>query len=780
MSQAPPPPQNPLDEAGSRFDLKSVCWGYRDIFAKAIEGLYYEDWLGSKRPEVTESFFDLLSCADQSCYDHVLKEFLCALNPRTRWLMDLPAVFSDVTEMGRRFANAKLYYGIGYFRILGGGGFGDSPERVRHLMTHLHRLWEVDHELAFAFLKGYERLADRLGPEEVNTYVNEGLEVFHRNRKSGLGFLEGTLKSSETIVQSLTRECRLQDIQPRLEALLHALTGTEVEVSHLGQLDSDDLIERGTRMVCLYQWLYLPVRMRHFDEAQRNRNIYLLMAVVASGMLAEDSFPKLHGHERYHTCEDLVGGRCLDLNLFQIVEHARVLLHMRERWPGVRRLLSFGLAEEFREAPPVSDTDRLFRDVVTDGPPADAAVAALRRVAAESINFFDTAQRLEGSWRGAVVEAYPAVASVPLRTFAFLPDFLFPVTASQPPSDALVADLRQAAEHKQRERDGESADDEDQRQSTLEPEGGDEQSEDEEGEGGGVVAAYVYDEWSQPENDYYRDYCFVHEKASDALPERPPLPELGEEVNQIRRVFERFKPDILRKEKFLEDGEIINPDLLLEYLVESRKEPEPRVRFYERPHIQQRDLAVLILLDASGSTGETVGQQKVIDIEKHAALLLGEGLASLGDRFSICGFSSNGREHCTYYVYKDFAEKWEEPARSRVLGARPSNATRIGAALRHAGYRLAEIEARQRLIILVTDGKPMDSAYDPQTRYAQHDVRMSCEENARQNIFTFGISTEENSLADMEIMFPQRRFAILDDIRVLPRILPKLYIRMTV
>jgi nitric oxide reductase NorD protein len=74
----------------------------------------------------------------------------------------------------------------------------------------------------------------------------------------------------------------------------------------------------------------------------------------------------------------------------------------------------------------------------------------------------------------------------------------------------------------------------------------------------------------------------------------------------------------------------------------------------------------------------------------------------------------------------------------------------------------------------------MDSDYDPNTRYAQFDVRKACEENERQGISTFAISTAENSRADMEIMFPRGRFVILPDIGHLPTVLPKLYIRLTV
>jgi nitric oxide reductase NorD protein len=74
----------------------------------------------------------------------------------------------------------------------------------------------------------------------------------------------------------------------------------------------------------------------------------------------------------------------------------------------------------------------------------------------------------------------------------------------------------------------------------------------------------------------------------------------------------------------------------------------------------------------------------------------------------------------------------------------------------------------------------MDQGYDPQSKYAQYDVRMACEENRRRSIHTFCISTTENSRSDMEIMFPQRRFVILEDIGQLPQVLPKLYIHLTV
>jgi len=151
----------------------------------------------------------------------------------------------------------------------------------------------------------------------------------------------------------------------------------------------------------------------------------------------------------------------------------------------------------------------------------------------------------------------------------------------------------------------------------------------------------------------------------------------------------------------------------------------------------------------------------------------------LGDTFAVCGFSGNGRENCEYYIYKDFDMPWNERTINALLSAFPSSSTRIGPALRHSGYKLSQRENRQQLTILVTDGKPMDCGYDPNTRYAQHDVREACEENAKRGIRTFAISTEEDTRAHMEIMFPRGRFVILPGMRHLPAILPKLYLKVT-
>jgi nitric oxide reductase NorD protein len=756
-----------VDSRYQGFSLSSVCWGYRDIFAQALEAMFEQGLLGDDRPEVTTHFFALMRCAEERAFDHVLREFLAALTPRTAWIMDLPGIFAEVTEMGRQLTESKLYYGVAYFRILGEGGFGNTPHQVHKLITCLRRLRAIDDELALAFLRGYRRLVERLEPSEIDVYLREGIEVYARNARTGLRFMQGQLKTSEVVIRSLTCECRLEDVKSSLETLLRALVGYEVEVHDLGRLDSDELIERGTRMVCMYRWLYVPMRIRHFNHVVQNRNWYRLTAVIAAGMLSQNSFPVIHGHPDFSTCADLVGSDLLRVNLFQLIEYARALSFIRAMWPGARRLLDLGIDTEFAALPAETPVDRLLYALLreVDSTPL---VRRLLDLARRSVNAFDSASLLTTELESAALQAYPHLGHALLRTLPFMPDFLYPGAVSEVPRDTLVADLKREAQDRREQKP---------EQQRIQP--GDEDADEDQEEKPGVEACYVYDEWSQLENDYYANYCRVHEmRPADVR--LVPLPEdVSQLAAQTRRIFEMLRPEWF-KEKYLPEGDEINVDRLTNYLVMRRRQPSPKVNFYEKPRRDQRDLAVLILLDVSGSTGQDVDREKTIEIEKRAALILGQGLSVLDDSFAVCGFSGNGREHCEFFVYKDFCEDWNRDSMSCVLAAYPRTATRIGAALRHAGYRLSLIAAKQRLIILITDGKPTDADYDPSTRYAQHDVRMACIENHRLGIHTFCVSTLENSRADMEIMFPDRMFAILPHIRNLPSVLPRLYIKMTV
>jgi hypothetical protein len=763
------------DPSGNRyhgFSLGGVTWGYRETFQQVIEELFRQGKLGPGRQQVTERFFELLKQSDQGCFDHVLHQFLGAMSPQNRWILDLPGIFADLVDLGASLAQSRLYFGIRFFQTLAAGGMGESPQQVRQCLTTLRHLRQIDDELAMAFLAGYGTLRQRLRPNEQQRYVESAEAIHARNREAALRFLRAEGRNAEAYILAITQECRLVDVGESLCAMLQGLTGAKFEVDDLSGLDCDDLIDRGSTALTVEGHLYLPQRVRRFDSSAENRNWYLLCGIASAGMILDDAFARIHGHRDYRTCEALAGGELRRVNLFVALEYARVLLRAMRRWPGAARLIRWGLRDELADAQPGSAENLLLRAVVADD--ESPALRAFSEVADGCGNCFETAGTLDGDWTRAVLETWPGLDRLPIRPVAFLSDFLLPASFSTPPTDRLVADLKDSAPNPGRDEDSRP-------EGAADPDatGQSKPDADEQPESAAQPAAYAYDEWDKQINDYREKWCLVHPRPVEPAPQGELPPGWRDPARKVRAVFERLRPDLARREKRLEEGDAINVDLLVEHLVDRVRQPDPPARFYEKPIIHHRDLAVLILLDVSGSTGEeTNGAGRVLDVEKRAAIILGQGLEALDDRFAIHGFHTNGREQCDYLLFKDFDDDFRA-AVPRILNAWPRHSTRIGPALRHAGALLARQSHRQRLILLVTDGKPMDQGYDPNTRYAQHDVRMACEENRRQDIHTFAISTEENSLADMEIMFPARRFVILPDIEHLPRILPKLYMRLT-
>lgn len=754
--------------------LSRVCWGYRDVFKQTITRLHDEGYLGAERPEVTRRFYDCLSCSDSSLFDHVLKEFLEAFGRPIAWMLDLPAIFSQVVTTGCELADRKLHYGIRFFRLVGEGGLGSSPESVRRFLGWLDRLLEIDEELAAALLTGYGFLARRLSGPQLDRYLNLGLEAHARNPAAGIRYLEACVAGVETIIASLTTEARLSEERMGLERLLHALSGRRLPIDALSSLDSDELILRGSTVVAFASGLYLPDRVTVAETAEENQSWFRLQTIVAAACYRSRSFPVIHGTVGCDSLEELEPDRLL-LNLLTIVESLRVIRRMRGEWPGASRLLDAAIARESAESRPGPQKARLLGYLGGETPPQPIEDAVSRATC------FKESQSVVREIAGALPRNLAEeLGSGPIEALAFLPDFRFSGAISVTSGNQRVIDpdSADAPPGDESTEPGEEPDPGDGSATWVAVDG--EGDEEESSDSAGI--AYAYDEWCDRDNDYFRDFCLVREVVVEPRGEVPIPPIDSDELNRVRRVFEMIRPDTVHVEKRLETGDEIDHERLVEYLIDRTVDPSPKIRFYHKPFINRRDLSVLILLDSSGSTAETVGPggaATVLELEKRAALMLGEGLAALGDRFALCGFSGSGRRDCRFYRYKGFDDPWGAECAARLQAARAHQATRIGAALRHAGFLFGRETARTRLLLLITDGKPMDTEYDPESGYAQRDVRMACEENFREGIHTYCISTFENSRTDMETMFPHRRFVILDDLHQLPTLLPRLYLRLT-
>jgi len=771
MPSHPPTPTADPEDRYHGFSLASVGWGHRALFEQVIEGFLERGLIGPSRRQVTATFFRLLRQADQGCYDHVLRRFLGAINPRTEWLLDLPDLFAEVVELGRDLAATQPHRGVVYFETLAAGGLGQTPAAVTQAVVLARRLCHRDPDLAVALLRGYGRLVARLQPHDVERFVAAGSAAFGCQPRAGLAFMEGASESADALVRDLAQECCLEDIRVSLRGVLAALAGRPVALAELAALPAAALAARSPSCLCFADTLYLPARLRRCNHRDGSRSWYTLAAATAAGSLRFGGFSHVHGHRGYPSLAVLAADdKPLSLNALMLAEWRRVLACSARAWPGLGRLQRFWLEQDLAASMPRLP-DALRRLLL--GGDLPSALARLASLAEGPGNVVQLAAALDASLLADLQAQCPELGQGLLPPLSFMPDALFPARPATPPEDSVVVDLLRAAAGPGSSQD--AAQVRLARAATRTAPPGAPEAEDQAPE-----AAFLYDEWSRDEHDYRRDYCHVHEVIPEARGSSSLPPELAAESGRIRRAFERAKPDTVRRERYLRDGDEINADRLVHFLMERGADPSPRVDFYEKPRIARRDLAVLILLDVSGSAAEpTPDGPCILDLERHAALVLGQGLDALGDPFAVCGFHSAGPRDCTFLVFKDFGERWEQAAMARLAGAVPARNTRIGPALRHAGWRLAQVPCRQRLILLVTDGRPLDSDYDPATHYAHSDVRKACEENAARGVRTFGVCTDPRRGPDMGLMFPGRRFVILPDIGQLARALPTLYSRLT-
>src|SRR5690606_36013039 len=101
-------------------------------------------------------------------------------------------------------------------------------------------------------------------------------------------------------------------------------------------------------------------------------------------------------------------------------------------------------------------------------------------------------------------------------------------------------------------------------------------------------------------------------------------------------------------------------------------------------------------------------EQRVIDVIRDSMLLFAEALSGTGDPFAIYGFSSVKNKQVRYQLLKNFSEPYGDEARGRILAVKPGFYTRMGAAIRQSTEILKSQKAQQRLLLILSDGKPND------------------------------------------------------------------------
>ncbi|SER60518.1 nitric oxide reductase activation protein NorD [Halopseudomonas bauzanensis] len=289
----------------------------------------------------------------------------------------------------------------------------------------------------------------------------------------------------------------------------------------------------------------------------------------------------------------------------------------------------------------------------------------------------------------------------------------------------------------------------------------------------------LFPEWDWKQQQLKDNHCRV----IPMLPrnaEPAPMPErLGALANSLRQRFEGLRPQRVW-EKRQPSGALLDLDACLHHAAQVRRgRASSHPALWRRETARHRDLSCLVLADLSLSTEAWADNtHQVIEVIRDSLHLLGEALDAGQDDFAMYGFSSRRRDHVRFNLIKNFAEPWSEAIHGRIKALKPGYYTRMGAAIRQATDILKDKPAEQRLLLLLTDGKPNDlDVYEG--RYGMEDTRQALLEARQAGIQPFCVTIDQQAADYLPYLFGQQRYQLIHQAAELPSLLPKLYLLLT-
>jgi nitric oxide reductase NorD protein len=288
--------------------------------------------------------------------------------------------------------------------------------------------------------------------------------------------------------------------------------------------------------------------------------------------------------------------------------------------------------------------------------------------------------------------------------------------------------------------------------------------------------AHVYDEWDYQRGHYRKNWCEVREhdvQPGDGTFVEATANKYRGRIAQLKRTFELMRGED-RSLKRQPDGEDLDYDALIEAYVDMSQGEELAPLVFSQRRRAERDLAALFVVDMSGSTKGWIN-----DAEREALVMLCEALEALGDRYAIYGFSGMTRRKCEVFRIKRFEESYGDTVRSRIAGIEAQDYTRMGAAIRHLTGVLNGIDARTRLLVTLSDGRPDDFSDNYRGEYGIEDTRQALLEAHRSGVKPFCITIDREARDYLPHMYGAVSWTLVQDVAKLPLKVAEIYARLT-
>jgi len=645
-------------------------------------------------------------------------------------------------------------------------------------------------EMAYQFTSHVPQALRQLEAGGVEDWVVHAMDLYD---KMGLYPACAVFRNIDGFAQEVHDKIHgmaLEDVAGVLELFVRGLSGRSLK------LDTGDTPYTDTETI------YLPARVARLDDRDQNFRLY-------KAMVAHQWAQTRYGTFRLPLSEALAGysDPARALRLFQILETirldavlARDLTGLHREMTTLRTTLGESLCPAAWEArvarlhatgATVEDTLALLAELYAEDlpppvcyqgtmHPEDVEAAMAERVARERHDLHAALHQMLGEQEDSRAQAPESLAermsfSREQQDSELGGEFSISITLDGKPiappenvrqlMDSILQDLGDipdeylhAAGDGGYRRDNKEKTEEDTWKSSYQDEG-----------------ALLYNEWDFRRLHYRKHWCVLRE--SDVPPSDEPFVartrvKYAGLIHQLRKTFEALRGEekLLKKQV---NGDNVDFDALVEAWADMHTGREMSDRLFTKHHKHERNIAVMFMVDMSGSTKGWINEA-----ERESLVMLCEALEVLGDRYAIYGFSGMTRKRCELYRIKRFDEPYGEEVEKRIAGIQPKDYTRMGVTIRHLTKLLNEIEARTKLLITLSDGKPDD--YDGyRGDYGIEDTRQALIEAHRCGIHPFCITIDSEARDYLPHLYGAVNWTLVEDVKKLPLKVSDIYRRLT-
>ena len=650
-------------------------------------------------------------------------------------------------------------------------------------------------ELAYAFSVEIGEARQLFSLLCVEAWLKKSLSVYDRE---GLYPAIQILRDQTQFKAHYLRQqyvCYLDEVKPGLDIFIRGLAGRGLD------------LKRGMEVYTDTEHLYLPKSISRFPDKQQNKALYKSMACFLwaqtwYGTFKKKDYQSASTQSRLDFYEDTDRAKALFLKL----ENIRLLANIKRDLPGLHREMS-------ALSPLLIPEEKTWKVISNHLQKGDCSVEdtfeALDKLMSLSILIPET--DYQGSLNLSEIEA-----SIEKRKNKLL-DQIDELQQSQ--SSLSAQELQQALEAAQTQTPGEE---QQEHSNDAESESGEQGSnsnnkqlqallasllqdvenlnqdmfkdsleenrEDDDSVGTSNAletgkkidldrgeTSFFLDEWDYLRQAYRKNWCQVKHRIVESLDNgfkqqtQAKYPYL---MMQIRRIFEAMR-DQPRYANRQTDGEEFDLDALIDMRTASVAGEELSERLYIRRLNNERSVSVCLLVDMSGSTKGWINQAM-----RESLILFSEALNTLGDQYAIYGFSGLTRQRCEIYDIKPFSDQQHEKIGHRIGNIQAKDYTRMGFAIRFATRCLLESEARHRILLMLSDGKPDD--YDGyQGEYGIQDTRQAIIEAQGHAINPYSITIDKQAQTYLPRLFGPGQYLILKDVSTLPLKLSEVYRKLS-